>query len=108
MAIIGCAAPERYCQHQIGNSTHIAAMQRTTNPANESKTNMSSRVMFRFCQMDVGLAAKCGYPTALMPYLNNPRAVLLSRANDLVFRAKVSTIPSRAPAAQRREPISRA
>ena len=33
------------------NSIQIAAPQRTTNPANESKTSTSSRVMFRFCQM---------------------------------------------------------
>jgi hypothetical protein len=44
----------RYCLHQIGNNTQIAAMPRTTNPANESQTSMSSRVMFGFCKMDVG------------------------------------------------------
>jgi hypothetical protein len=52
-------------------SIQIAAPQRTTNPANESQTSRSSRVMFRVPLDDVGLAAKCGYPAALMRYLNN-------------------------------------
>ena len=52
-------------------SIQIAAPQRTTNPANESQTSRSSRVMFRVLLDDIGLAAKCGYPAALMRYLNN-------------------------------------
>jgi hypothetical protein len=70
-----------------GNNTQIVAQKETNNPASESQTSTSSRVIVQFSKNDVGLAASAilGGADALPEH---PLPVLLLRANDLRFAAR--------------------